>query len=291
MLSIRTIMAWTALALLSFVVGLVGTFPYDRLQARLLAEASVQSGLAIQAKDWEWAWPAGLVWRDVTMQGHDLPVLVLPQASVTLRAWDWLKGRPKIDLAALLGKDAAGGGGQVAALVELDSWRSSGPAHISATVSGVDIGSMQVPFVTKGTLHAEFTHEGVKEPSADASTPLAGGRWMINFTNVVIDQVPVGSYTLPSIALTHLSGQVQCHSGACWIDGLSGEGPDGTIQGKGVIEPRQPVSESVLRLTLDLQPSAAYKQRVPLAQAFSSSPDRPFAVTLQGPLSRLAAVL
>jgi type II secretion system protein N len=277
---------WLLYAASMVVVFFMITFPYDQLQARLLADVSRRTGLEIMAEGWQLAWPVGFVWNGVSLIAPGWPRLGADRVQVTVEPLSLLKGRPILEGTAKLSSGPDGQGGLIKGRLALDSWSFGGPAHVNGSIERLALAGLAVPMVRQGTMQAEFDQRW-RDPSSAVGILGGEGTWQVEAEGLVLEQVPMGPLLLPSLTASRLKGRLKCKDGACRIETLQGEGPDGTISGEGMLTLKAPLSESALMLSLSVTIAEALKQRFPAAGLVPVSPGTPLKVTLTGPLSRL----
>ncbi len=283
---LRAAAGWTAYVVAMVALFVWLDFPTDRLQARLLAEASRQTGLSLHADAWTPEWPLGLAWQDLSVTGPGLPRFGAERVAVEAEVWPLLEGRLILHVTAQVAGRAAEPGGTIAAKVSLDSWSAQGAGSLVGVVERLKPSSLSLPHVSQGTLQASFEHRWTT-----LQGPLGWlngqGTWQIDGTGLVLDQLPLGPLTLPPLTIASASGRIHCTDGSCRIQALHADGPDGTITGEGVLTLNAPLSDSALILSLFLTVTDSFKQRFPLAAALPGTPGAPVKLTVTGPLSKL----
>lgn len=282
----RESLGWALYALAAFVLFLSLTFPFDQLQARLLDEVARGTGWSVHAEDWEAAWPLGLVWTRVSATAPGRPRLEADRLALRAELASLVRGR--LSLVGHLRLDGPGGNGVVSGRLALDSWSARGPGRLSGMVERLDLAGFARPPLRQGVLQLTFDQKWNRlDPSR--RTLQGQGAWQAQVTGLELEQVPAGPLVIPSVTVSDIKARLQCQDETCRVEGLQGNGPDGTLTGEGVLTLRQPPAESTLILSLSLSVSEAFKQRFPAAALLPGPPGTPLKVTLTGPLSNLQA--
>lgn len=180
----------------------------------------------------------------------------------------------------------SGTAGTIAARLSLDSWAGEGPGHFAGSIEQANLSALSVPMTKQGILRVTFDQrwKGLAGPLGFLH---GQGTWQAELTGLELEQVPIGVAILPSLSFATLKARLQCQEGTCKIEGLQGDGPDGTLTGEGVLTLKHPLSESMLILSLSLTATDGLKRRVPAAAILPGPQSPPLKVTLAGPLSNL----
>lgn len=281
----RETLAWTLYALAAFVLFVLLTFPFDRLQARVLDEVARATGWQVAAEDWQPAWPLGLVLNRLTATAPGRPRLEAERLDLQAEPSALLRGR-----VGLVGQLRLGGaaGGAINGRLALEGWSAEGAGRLTGMVERLDLAAYAGPVVKQGVLHVTFDQ---KWHRLDRSRPALQGQgtWQAEVTGLELEQVPLGPLVIPSLTVADLKARLQCQDETCRIEGLQGSGPDGTLTGEGVLTLRQPAAESTVILSLSLTVSEGLKRRFPAAALLPGPPGTPLKITLTGPLSNLQA--
>ncbi|HXF93692.1 MAG TPA: type II secretion system protein GspN [Nitrospiraceae bacterium] len=267
---IKRAAGWTAAlgGLVAFF--LLVTFPYDALQARILAEVSGRTGVDITADQWEMNWPLGLTWRGVSLVADENVRMQMDELRVTFNAASVLTGRLAANLDASLHSDASVGGGRATVRVTADAWSGTGPLSISGRIERLPFSALGFPAVRRGHLSVDFTQRW--EGTSPGGAAVLEGTWTIDVADVSIEQFVSGQLRFPAITLAHAKMTVQCRTTVCRIQELTGDGADGFVHGDGQVMLRRPFRNSTLALSISVRPSPAFVQRatasgLPLAAA------------------------
>jgi type II secretion system protein N len=285
--------SWALYCVALVILFLLLTFPYEQLQARVLAEMSRASGLTVNAAQWSLTWPAGLEWRDLVLTGNNIPPLQVARLLLSFRPGSLLEGRPAVTGKAEIRGDATEQRGRVTGRGTLWSWSRPALSHLTATAERVDLGALKIPSLKRGLLRVELEQrwgEPVGPLGAAPSRP-TDGRWQVEVTDVQLEQVPLGPAVVPSVGLSTLKGRLQCSEATCRIEMLEGRGPDGTLNGGGTLLIRSPLQRSEITLSVTIVASPEFAQRAAAAGFALVSPSQPMNVTVKGPISNLQVTL
>lgn len=281
----RETLGWTLYALAAFVLFVLLTFPFDRLQARVLDEVARTTGWQVAAEDWQPAWPLGLVLSRLTATAPGRPRLEAERLDLHAEPSALLRGR-----LGLVGQLRLGGaaGGAINGRLALDGWSVDGAGRLTGMVERVNLAAYAGPVVKRGQLQVAFDQTWTR---LDRSRPALQGQgtWQAEVTGLELEQLPLGPLVIPSLTVADLKARLQCQEETCRIEGLQGSGPDGTLTGEGVLTLRQPAAESTVILSLSLTVSEGLKRRFPAAALLPGAPGTPLKITLTGPLSNLQA--
>lgn len=270
---------WTLYAGLMVVAFLLLTFPYDQLQARILAEVSRNTGWTIAAGQWSLSWPAGLEWRDVSVVAPGAPQVRLDRVRVSLVPASVLQKHPSVTARIESGEGPEETRGYVIGHGTLRAW-SKKPVlvRVTGTAERFDVGRLGLPGMKRGLLKGEF----------DQRWNEAGeGKWQLEFTDMQLESIPVGPAVLPLVRFSNLKARAQCRDSLCQIESFSGTGPDGTLSATGTLGPRNPAVASELAVAVTLTVSQEFAQRAAANGMAMALPGTPLSINLKGPVSNL----
>jgi len=279
----KTGLIWALYAGLMVVVFVLLTFPYEQLQARVLAELSRTSGWTIAAEQWALAWPLGLEWRDVNLTAPGSSRVRVDRVKLSLLPISVLQGRPSVTARVESGEGPEGGRGYVTGRGTLRGWSRPVLVRLTGTAERFDVGRLGLPGMKRGLLKGEFDQRWNESGE---------GQWQMEFTDVQLESVPVGPSIVPLVRFSSLKGRVQCREGLCRIESFSGAGPDGTLSGSGTLGPRRnPAVQSELALSVTVTVSPEFAQRASANGMALASPGLSLTVNLRGPVSNLQLAL
>ncbi len=276
---------WTAMLFGLVAFFLVLTFPYDVLQARILAEVSSRTGVEITADQWEIAWPFGLGWRGVSLFTEDNVRVQMDELRVTVNAASVLTGRLAADLVASLSGDALTNGGRATVRVTSDSWSGNGTVSVAGRIEHLPLSALGFQAVRRGRLSVEFAQRWEGNSSAGGTGGMEG-TWTIDMADVSIEQMASGQIRLPSITLAHARMTLQCRADVCRIQEFTGDGADGFFHGDGQVTLRRPFRNSTLALSISVTPSPAFAQRAAASGLPLAAAGAPMRVSVNGSIAQ-----
>ena len=281
--SVRTILLWCAVGVALTLLFFLLTFPFEAVQARLLAEIERGTGAKVQIDRWHVAWPLGLEWKNVQISIRDQQVFRLARIEALLSVADALHGTPVADLSVWL-EDK----GEPAALqtrTVFTGWNFHGVALVEGTADRVELAKLIGAPIRGGRLKGRFQFSG--NPSAQAgSIAIGDGELTVDATEVAVDPVSAQGGRMPEWGLAVVHGKVTCTAGLCRIVELRGNGPDGSVTGSGQVTLAQSLDEARLDLALTITCSPSLSQRMAAVGGFPLPPDTPITVRLVGPVVR-----
>ena len=283
---LRSLTGWVL-----FTIGMIGvfllvTFPYDHLQARIMAGLSQRTGLLIGAKRWELIWPTGIKWHEVALQRPGFPIVEAEAVEVDISLRSLLHGQPALDGRAWLAPEVDGQGGRIKGTLSLTSWSLNAPAHLVGTIERLDVARWFSPELKRGQMRVEFEHRW-KALSSGTEFLHGQGEWQVALTELVFEEARLGEVAVPRVSLSNVEGRLLCKEGTCRIENLRAEGQVGTLAGEGILVLRLPLQESVLTVSSVLTVGQGNRQQVPSLGALPLTSGMPFKMHVSGPLSRL----
>ncbi len=276
---------WTAVLFGLVAFFLAVTFPYDALQARILAEVSGRTGVEINADQWEIDWPLGLSWREVNLFTEENVRVQMDELRVTFNAASVLTGRLAADMVASLHGDEPTGGGRATVRVTADSWSGNGAMSVAGRIEHLPLSALGFPAARRGSLSVDFTQrwEGTSPAGGTAGME---GTWTIDVADASIEPIASGQIRLPSVTLAHARMTLQCRAAVCRLQELTGDGADGFFQGGGQITLRRQFRNSTLALSVVVTPSPVFAQRAAASGLPLAAAGVPMKLSISGVLSR-----
>ncbi len=279
----QQIVPWVLYTCVAVIVCAVFTFPYDALRARVLAEISTQSGLHISAAEWQLVWPLGFTGHRVTISQPGRWEVLADQVATSVSVLSLLTGKPRLDVTAMFPGRASAGAGIVEAKMIMSAWAESGPIALTGRLERVDLGTLKLKGVTQGLLQGTVDQQWQRS-SDGRLMPVGEANWDARIENLVLDQLPVGPFMLPTLTIAKTMLTVHCQSAVCQVLTFKGDGPDGSVSGSGTVTVGPSVLQTNVALSLTLAPGAGYAQR--LAAAGIPMAAGPITVHLTGPLAQ-----
>lgn len=253
----RSGMGYALYAALAFGVFLVWLFPVERLQTRLLEEIERRARATVTVRERDWVYPLGMVWQGVTIAPIDRPdrATVLDVLRVRIAVLPLLRGQVDADLTW----EAYGGKAR-------GSWslrREADGARISLDQFGQGFDVGRLPGLPdggwQGLLQVDLNGRWLNE-----SWWLGEGAGSVEVTGLKVGRVMVGGFPISGIEFESVAGHMVLNGGTITLQRLTGHGPLGKVSGDGTVLVRAPWTESVINLTLKIEPAPGAADRVPL---------------------------
>lgn len=285
----REILAWTAAGIIILVLCLLATFPYGMLQARVVAELTRATGMEVRVADWTMGLPPGLEWRNVTLSPPNWTPVQLAALQAKLEVMKALGGTLGLDVVAKL-DETASPTGLAKGTVTAPSFSFAGPVTIKGHVQQVDLSKVLRRYVTHGTLNGDFSHR-VDSGQATVAAMKGEGMWTAEATDLVIDQIPLGSGRTLSLTFSKVSAGLACRDLRCDVTQMKGDGIDGSFSGEGHITMQQPMQHSQLNLTVTVIPGPGFTSKAGTLGIPSPPPGTPMTVKIVGTLAQARIAL
>lgn len=282
------IVPWVLYTCVALAAAVALTFPYDALRARVLAEIAGHSGLLVSAAEWHLSWPLGFTGHRVTIsRPRDWDVRA-DQLAVTVSVLSLLGGQPRVDVTAMLPGRISAEAGLVEAKMAMSSWSESGSMSLAGRIERIDLGTLKLKGVAQGLLQGTVEQHW-QRLSDGRLQPVGDGNWDARIENVVLDQLPIGTSTLPTLTIAKATVALRCKQSECQILTFKGDGPDGSFTGTGTLTLGTSALQTTIELSLVLTPGAGYVQR--LAAAGIPMVAGPIKLRVTGPLAQPAVSL
>jgi hypothetical protein len=137
------------------------------------------------------------------------------------------------------------------------------------------------PYVAKGRLEADVTQRW-ENRGKEGIAFKGNGSWKVEINDLVLERLPVGSATIPSLTFTRVTAALSCHDAVCDVTDFKGDGPDGTITAQGRLLLRQALQSSGLELTVTVVPGTGWAQKAATLPIPPLPPGTPLTVKLAG---------
>jgi type II secretion system protein N len=280
----RSAAAYALYAVVAAGLFLVLTFPYERLQAALVAGVARSTHARVTVESGRFLFPLGVGWRGVRFEpAGDRGRLLVPFNALTVDAvrirvalWPLLRRTVDADIAW----EAYGGRSR-------GTWVSRpapGGARFALDQVGQGFELARLPFLPpgdwRGTLRLDLTCRWTNEAWWTGE-----GAGSAEVTGLRIDGLTVAGVPLNGIEFDTIAAQIALKGGTVTVQRFAAGGALGTTSGEGTVLVRMPWSESILNLTLKLSPSAGAAARVPLL-ALAGTRGGPITVHIGGRLGR-----
>ncbi|MCP9456267.1 MAG: type II secretion system protein GspN [Nitrospira sp.] len=275
-------LAWIAAGLITFVLSLIITFPYDALQMRLTSELQRATGLSIRASDWSIAWPVGIEWRRISVAAAEGEPVEVGLLRANLQLLSLLGGRLSLDFSVQVDETARAPG--LVRFTLSSSWSAQGPWSLKGQLQHVELSRLFPRYMTRGTLNGNFSHQNTQTGSI---TFIRGdGTLTVTATNVSIDSIPLGNGRTLSLSFASLFANLDCHDSLCTIKELKGEGDDGSFTGDGTLALQQPLGASRLAVNVTIVPGLGSVSKATALGLPSLPLGTPLMLKIVGPLAQ-----
>ncbi len=250
-------MGYALYVVVAFTVFLVWLFPVERLQTRLLDEIGRRAQATVTVQQRDWVFPLGVGWKGVSFAPLDRPdhAVTLDALRVRVAVFPLLRRRIDADVTweAYGGKARGNWSMQregAGARLSLDQF---GQGFDVGRLPGVPDGSWQ------GVLQADLNCRWLNE-----AWWLGEGTGSVEVTGFKVDNLTVGGFPVNGIEFESVAGHLALNGGTITLQRLTAHGPLGKVSGDGTVLVRAPWTESVINLTLKIEPAAGAADRVPM---------------------------
>jgi type II secretion system protein N len=264
-------LGWVLASVACFILFLFLTFPYGPLQNRLLTELNRATGWEVRAADWSVGFPAGLEWHDVVLAGPAIGAIPLEDVRATIGVFEAILGRLVLDYAVQLPGGTQGGAGRATGSLTTASWQLRGPVAVKGHLQQMNLATVLKPYVTSGMIQGDFAHRWDSAQGSNAAIK-GEGTVKLEIKDLVIDRIPSGSQSMPSLTFGRIQAALTCRDAACDVTELKGDGVDGSFRVQGHVTLQQPLQQSLLDLAVTVVPGAGFAQK---AASYSLPPFQP----------------
>lgn len=239
-------------------------FPYDRLQAVLLAELSRQTHARLTVSSGGFVFPAGVSWRGVRIHPLDGPEVLIDALRVRVALLPLIRRVIDADVTW----EAYGGRARGSWVLRRDA--NGTRSEVDQIGQGFDLS--RLPMMPAGNwrgvirvdLNGQWTNQAWWAGDGSGSIEVADLR---------ADGLSVGGFPVNGIVFDTVSGQIRLKGGTLTLQRLAARGALGAVSGSGTVLMRMPWTESVVNLALSLSPAPGAAAKVPwLALAGTGSP-------------------
>jgi type II secretion system protein N len=248
----RVWLPWGAAALLLLGLFLWLTFPYEALQERIVAEVSNRSGWRLTPGRWRTNGLLGLEWHRLQVQKPNVWRTELPYLAVEIQPLSLFAGRPLVEARMGL-SDQEQAEREVRVVVTMKRWSVTQPELLTGTVKRLDLGRLNIPSVKRGTLKMDVSHKWMAETGASDSA-FGEGEWSAEASEMLLERLPVGGMTIPTLELTSVAARLRCRGAVCQFEQLRGDGPAGSASGEGSLRLGPSIEAVHLALAVTLTP-------------------------------------
>jgi len=263
-----------ALAALGLFLAL--SFPFERVQGALIAQLARQMHSRVTVESGGFRFPLGVGWRGVRIEpiAWGGPALNLDVVRIRVALLPLVRRTIEAEVAW----EAYGGRARGASVVRLES----GHAQWTVDQFGHGFDLSRLPFFPSGQWRGTLQLNLSDRWTDDAW--LAGeGAGSFEVAGLGIDGLTMAGFPVNGIEFDTVTGQIAFKGGTVAIRRVAARGPLGTVAGDGTLLVRTPWAESVLNLTLTLNPTPGAASRVPLL-ALAGASGGPMTVQIKGRL-------
>ncbi|WP_455244214.1 type II secretion system protein GspN [Petrachloros mirabilis] len=274
-------LGWALIGLVSFLLFLVLTFPYGRLQARILSEITRATGWEVQAADWSRGFPVAVEWHDVSWTKPGVQSIPVSLMRVNVGVPELLMGQPAVEGLVHFPGTGQLGGGQMTGEVIASSWSFIGPLSMKGQLQQINLATIIKPYVTRGQLEADVAQEW-ENRGKEGIVFNGKGSWNADIKELMLERIPIGRAVLPSLAFNRITAAVTCRDTTCDLIEFKGDGPDGTVTAQGRILLQNPVHTSTLDIGVTILAGAGWATKSAGLPIPPISPGTPITVKLAG---------
>jgi type II secretion system protein N len=261
-------LVYALVALLLFIVFTIGTFPYDEV----LTGALIPLGLQLSYGSERPAFPVGAVLENVrliNLEHPSAPPLVQSEELKLTPGLATLIGRPALGISADMY------GGRVRASVR----RHEDTTALDLDMTDIDLSRYPVSRAIGTTLIGIVSGKVDFESLGPVMNSQAG---TITLTSRNVEFAPVRG--LPPLRFATLKTSCRIDHATLRINAFEGAGPDMSVSGSGIIHLGPTLTQSMMEMTLRIQPTVAGRARLGMVFAFLPHPpdNRPY--IFHGPL-------
>jgi type II secretion system protein N len=264
--------------LVLLTVFLYLTFPYQKLQNRLISMMEQALSCQIRVSESHWLFPLGLAWKEV----HLRPQKGFKEDVVVDQA------RAKIYLLPLLGQNvqmdffAEAHGGKVRG--SFSAQRRDGKVHYYFQESAQDLElrlmGLDLPFHLEGRLRLDL-----EAAWQDQELFRGKGSSALELLNVKSSSVSLNGWQVPELSFGRIAVKLGLQSGMVMVENFTAQGPDLEAKGEGTLLLRNPWFEGLLNLTVKASLKEDLRQKFPVL-AMMENDREPVEVMVKGTVRR-----
>lgn len=248
-----------ALFVVSLVLGLYGSFPWNTLKDRILTQVSAQSGWRITADSLRPSWLTGATLEGLSAQPpKDVPPLELDEVSVRAHVFTLLSGGQGATIHAPLGR------GTLDAQVSTDETSQSLKLDLNNVEMGLVRGLQSVtdlPLTGEVNAKVDLTVSAKNPADSTGSIQLSGKQIELG------EGGRFGVYPIPSMLVGNLDWTIQVQSGKAQLANQQIRGGDVELDLDGVVNLAMPLPRSTVDLTISFRPTPAFLADQPLLRS------------------------
>ncbi len=251
---------WALGGIASFVGFFLLTFPYGSLESRTLSEIRQATGWDIRASEWSRGFPVAVEWNSVSLTRPGAPLIQLESMRLSIPLLVQLFGQRSVEASMRFPGNSPAGAGRLSGVVTGSSWTFQGPMTLTGRAHQIDLAQVVRPYVTRGLFDATVAQRWVGTSSGGIEFK-GDGTWKTEIKDLLLEHVPVGSGTLPTLAFSRITLALTCRDALCDVSEFKGDGPDGSVTGQGRVALRYPLQLSSLDLTFTVVTGSGWAQK------------------------------
>jgi type II secretion system protein N len=268
---------WLALGLFFygfflFVFFLVWTFPYARLEKRLVVAIESALSCRVEVGKETFLFPLGLRWEEVSLHlpGYSSP---WPIDRVQARAELFpllIAGRGEVDWSV------KGFGGGASGHLRIVRRGEEDHFQLDATRADLELGKFHKK--VSGMVHLDLEGEWERRMG------LGRGSAKIQGEKLIVKEIPSGPLPLSSVTISQLSGRVVLRDNRLFLEGITARGDQADLSGGGNVLLQNPYPGSLLTLSFRVSPKGSLSEMARMLPGRRSAND-PLQVSITGTLA------
>lgn len=264
-----------------YVIGLLVfflylTFPYQKLQDRLIAFLEQASSCQIRVNESRWLFPVGLFWKGVhfSLQEGFTEELVVDQARAKVYLLPLLRRSVQTDFSMEVG------GGKVRGSFSIE--KRDGKLHYYFQESAQDVDlqrlSLDIPVKLEGHLRLDL-----EAAWQDQALIRGSGSGTVELLNVKTSAGSVNGWQIPDLAFGRIALKLGLKDGMLALDEFDAQGPHVEATGNGTMLLRNRWSEGLLNVNAKAYFKEDLRQKFPVLAMLGNGRD-PVEVAVKGNL-------
>lgn len=263
------LVAYAAVGVVLFLLFVIGGFPYDRALSGSLAPM----GLELSYSDQHPRFPIGAVLENVRLRDAsrmDNQPLFAGEEVALAPGLGTLLGRPSLDLKA----DAYEG------VIKVSLGQSKSLTTVSFVLDRINLAQYPVPIKIHLSIRGRVSAVGALQVD-DSTRVTQTGSLHLTVHNLSVGMGP----GMPHLMLATLEGSARIDHGVVWIQHLTGNGPDLSLDLNGSIRLGPTAATTIVDLSGHLHPTVVGRAHLGFLLSFLPHPPDYRAYTIRGSLA------
>jgi type II secretion system protein N len=255
-----------------FAFFLVWTFPYERLEKRLLVAIETALSCRVEVGKETFLFPLGLRWEKVSLNlpGYPSPWPIdRVQAKAELLPL-LISGRGEVDWSM------KGFGGGASGHLRIVRRGEGDHFQLDATRADLELGEFHKK--VSGMVHIDLEGEWERRMG------LGRGSAKIQGEKLTVKEIPAGPLPISSVTVSQLSGRVILRDNRLFFEGITAQGDQADLSGGGNVLLQNPYPGSLLTLSFRVTPKGTLSEMAGLIPGRRSAND-PLQVSITGTLA------